>query len=320
MKYEPLDFSGITRQSVADRSHLVSTDVFARVAEPDAGAGADVLDTMPDVLGARNLRRLSLAIAEAHRAGRPVVLAFGGHVVKTGLSPLIIDLMERGIVTALATNGSGAIHDFEIAAVGHSSEDVGAGLEDGSWGMVAETAEALNGGAQRARDEGRGLGAALGRRLLEQAPPHVGLSLLATAARLDLPFTVHVGIGTDTVHMHGDADGAAIGAASMHDFRLLAAVIADLSGGVYLNVGSAVILPEVFVKALNVARNLGHEVQDFTTANLDMLRHYRPKVNVLDRPGGTAIEITGHHEINVPLLRWDVLRRLAGAAGQGGAA
>jgi len=195
--------------------------------------------------------------------------------------------------------------------VGHSSEDVGPGLERGEWGMVAETAAALNGAALRAAKSGGGLGAELGRWIVEQDLPGAQASLLAQAHRLGIPVTVHVALGTDTVHMHADADGAAIGAASMADFRTLAAVVARLSGGVYLNLGSAVILPEVFVKALNVARNLGHEVEGFTTANLDMLRHYRPPVNVLQRPGGEAIELTGHHEINLPLLRWAVLRKLA---------
>ena len=306
MDFPPLDFTRLKTSSVADRSHLVSTAVFARPVLP--AAGPDVLDSLPDVLGARVLARLTERIVAARRAGRVVVLGFGGHVVKTGLSPLLIDLMERGFISALATNGSGAIHDFEIAAVGESSEDVGPGLSDGSWGMVVETAAALNDGAARAAQQGIGLGAALGRAINERRLPNASQSLLAAAARLKLPATVHVALGTDTVHMHGNADGAAIGQASMTDFRLLCAVVARLSGGVYLNVGSSVVLPEVFVKALNVARNLGHRVEDFATANLDMLRHYRPRVNVLDRPGGEALELTGHHEINVPLLRWSILR------------
>jgi len=307
MEFPPLDFSRLKTSSVADRSHLVSTASFARAAAPAAGA-PDVLDTLPDVLGARVLARLTERIVAARREQRVVVLGFGGHLVKTGLAPLVIDLMERGFVSAIATNGSGAIHDFEIAAVGHSSEDVGPGLSDGSWGMVSETARALNEGAARAVRDGTGLGAALGRAINERKLPNAALSLLAAADRLKLPATVHVALGTDTVHMHGNADGAAIGQASMADFRLLCAVVARLSGGVYLNVGSAVVLPEVFVKALNVARNLGHRVEGFATANLDMLRHYRPRVNVLERPGGEALELTGHHEINVPLLRWSILR------------
>jgi len=313
MEFPPLDFSRLVTTSVARRAHLVDTKAFAVPREP-APNGPDLLDTLPDVLAARTLRRLAQRIVEARRDGRVVLLGFGGHVVKTGLSPLLIDLMERGYVTALCTNGSGALHDFEIAAVGHSSEDVGPGLEDGSWGMAAETAAALNGAAARAARAGTGLGRELGRSALEARLPCVQHGLLAAAARLDLPATVHVALGTDTVHMHANADGAAIGAASLADFRLLAAVVAKLSGGVYLNVGSAVVLPEVFVKALNVARNLGHTVEGFATANLDMLRHYRPRVNVLDRPGGEALELTGHHELNVPLLRWTILRAAAGAA------
>lgn len=315
MEFPPLDFSRLVTTSVARRPHLVSTEAFASRREPAPGA-PDVLDTLPDVLAARTLRRLAQRIVEARRGGRVVLFGFGGHVVKTGLSPLVIDLMERGYVTALATNGSGALHDYEIAAVGHSSEDVGPGLEDGSWGMAAETAAALNGAASRAARSGTGLGRELGRSALEAQLPCVQHGLLAAAARLELPATVHVTLGTDTVHMHANADGAAIGAASLADFRLLAAVVSKLSGGVYLNVGSAVVLPEVFVKALNVARNLGHEVEGFATANLDMLRHYRPRVNVLERPGGEALELTGHHELNLPLLRWAILRAEAAGAGR----
>ncbi len=312
--FPPLDFSKITTTSVGKREHKVHTGLFGRALDPSEGG--DVLDTMPDLLGAATLRRLAARIAQAVRDGAPVVVGFGGHVIKTGLAPLLIDLMERGVVHALATNGSGAIHDYEIAAVGHSSEDVGPGLEQGRWGMVHETADALNESARRARDEGRGLGETLGGWMNERELPNRQLSLLATAARLDIPVTVHVALGTDTVHMHDNASGAAIGEASMNDFRRLASIVATLSGGVYLNIGSAVVLPEVFVKALNVARNLGADVSNFCTANLDMLRHYRPRVNVLERPGGEAFELTGHHEINVPLLRWAVLRELAAEEGR----
>jgi hypothetical protein len=310
MEFQPLDLSQVRTTSVSAREHKVDTAMFAKVVDP-AEPGADVLDSLPDILGARSLRLLAAAIVAAHRRGAPVVVGFGGHVIKTGLAPLLIDLMERGLVNALATNGSGAIHDFEIAAVGHSSEDVGPGLEDGSWGMVHETAKALNDAAREAAGKGIGLGAALGRSILERDLPNAGLSLAASACRLGVPFTVHVAIGTDTVHMHADADGAAIGKASLTDFHTLAAVVARLSGGVYVNLGSAVILPEVFVKALNLARNVGCNVSDFTTANLDMLRHYRPRVNVLERPGGQALEIIGHHELVLPLLRWAVLKELA---------
>ena len=311
MDFPPLDFSRLRVSPVEAREHRVHARMFAHAEVAPAPGAPDVLDSMPDVLGVQVLRRLAQRIVQARRRGAPVVLGFGGHVVKTGLAPLVIDLLERGFVSALATNGSGAIHDFEIAAVGHSSEDVGAGLDDGSWGMVGETAEALNLGAVAAARAGEGLGARIGRSIEERRLPNARLSLLAAAHRLGRPATVHVAIGTDTVHMHANADGAAIGAASLADFRTLCAVVAKLSGGVYLNVGSAVVLPEVFVKALNVARNLGHEVEGFCTANLDMLRHYRPRVNVLERPGGEALELTGHHEINVPLLRWEVLRQAA---------
>lgn len=310
MEFPPLDLSRVHTTPVGERAHKVDTGLFARPVDP-AADGADVLDSLPDVLGARSLKALARAMADAHRQGAPVLVGFGGHVIKTGLAPLLIDLMERGLVNALATNGSGAIHDFELAAVGHSSEDVGPGLEQGTWGMVHETAAALNGAASRAAAAGEGLGATLGREIVEGGLPHAQVSLAAAAHRLGLPYTVHVALGTDTVHMHPNADGAAIGAASLTDFQRLGAVVGRLSGGVYLNLGSAVIMPEVFVKALNLARNVGRTVEGFTTANMDMLRHYRPRVNVLQRPGGQALEITGHHEINLPLLRWALLKELA---------
>jgi hypothetical protein len=306
---KPLDLARVKTLPLDARASLVEVGAFAAARDPGP-AFEDLLAGIPRIHAGLQFRQLADAIADARLAGRPVVVGLGAHVIKVGLSPLLVDLLERGVVTALALNGAGAIHDFEIATVGRSSEDVGKGLEDGTFGMARETAVALNGAVQDAQARGIGFGQALGEAMLASNVPYARLSLLATCAKLGVPATVHVAIGSDIVHMHADADGAAIGAATMNDFRLLAAVVATLSGGVYVNLGSAVVLPEVFVKALNLARNVGHVVKDFTTANLDQIRHYRPRVNVLQRPGGRSIELIGHHELTFPLLRLAVLARL----------
>jgi hypothetical protein len=257
------------------------------------------------------------AVVAARRAGRPVVFGFGGHVIKTGCSPLVIDLIERGVITALATNGSGAIHDLELAETGATSEEVADTIRDGTFGMVAETCERMN--AAAAAGQARGLGRALGELLDEPNVSHRDLSLFVAAARHDIPATVHVAIGTDTVHMHPAADGAAIGAASLLDFRTICAVVADMTaatpgsaGGVWLNFGSAVILPEVFLKAVSIARNLGHSLAGMHTANFDMLRHYRPTQNIVQRPveHGCGHTVIGHHELLLPLLRQAVVEQL----------
>lgn len=319
---EALPFERLRLISRSERDHKV--DVEALGGCPEAGCRFDVwLASLPDFLGARQLRAVVDAIVAARVAGKPVIFAFGGHVVKTGCSPLVIDLMERGIITALATNGSGAIHDLELAETGATSEEVGDTLRDGSFGMVRETCERMN-AAAREGQHGTGIGRALGLLLDTSDVPHRTLSLLASAARLDLPATVHVALGTDTVHMHPEADGAAIGAATLHDFRLFCAVVAQLGGdtpkdapdgapgGVYLNVGSAVIMPEVFLKAVSVARNLGHPLHGMHTANFDMLRHYRPTQNVITRPveRGFGHALVGHHELILPMLRQALIERL----------
>jgi len=246
----------------------------------------------------------------------------GAHVVKCGLSPVIIDLMERGIVTALALNGAGAIHDVELALAGATSEDVAAGLRDGSFGMVRETADFLNAAASRVFEaKDAGFGALLGRAVVDNRLPNRQWSLLATGWRLSIPVTVHVAIGADIVHMHPSADGAAIGRASHNDFRLLAAVLSGLSGGVYMNVGSAVLLPEVFLKAFTVAQNLGANVHDFMTVNLDMNVHYRATENVVRRPplvGGRGITLVGRHEVLIPLIAQAVVEMLAQPVGDSG--
>ncbi len=310
----PLDWRRLRLKSRTSRAHKVSVAALARPTEPGC-TFAEWLAALPEFLGANELRRTVEAIVAARRAGRPVVLAFGGHVIKTGCSRLVIDLMSRGVITALATNGSGAIHDLELAETGATSEEVAETIRDGSFGMVEETCARMTEAARRGA-AGAGLGRALGELLTESAAPYKQLSLFAAAARLGLPATVHVAVGTDTVHVHPALDGAALGAATLADFRTLCSVVAELgnagprqAGGVWLNVGSAVVMPEVFLKAVAVARNLGHALEGLHTANLDMLRHYRPTQNVLTRPvaAGCGHSLVGQHEILLPLLRQAVL-------------
>jgi deoxyhypusine synthase len=261
------------------------------------------MDGLPDVLAGRDLRAAVDAIARAVRRGRPVVLGMGAHPIKVGLGPLIVDLVARGRLSAVAMNGACLVHDFELASVGRTSEDVGPGLDRGLFGMARETGEFLNRAALDGARAGLGLGRAVGEAIERARLPFRRTSILAAAAKHGVPATVHVAIGTDIVHMHPSADGAAIGETSLRDFRLLAGVVAGLAGGVYVNLGSAVVLPEVFVKALNLARNTGHRVRSLTTVDMDFHRHYRPTVNVVERPtaaGGRGIHLTGHHEISVP--------------------
>ena len=263
------------------------------------------LDGLPDILAARHFRAAVERIAGAIRRGRNVVLGMGAHPLKVGLGPLIVDLMKRERLAAIALNGACLVHDFELAYCGRTSEDVGPGLDKGLFGMARETGEFLNGATRAGVAAGHGLGRSIGLAMLRARLPHRATSVLASAARLDVPATVHVAIGTDIIHMHPQADGAAIGEGSLRDFRQLAAVVARLGGGVYVNLGSAVILPETFVKALNLARNVGHPVRDLTTVDMDFLRQYRPGMNVVRRPtaaGGLGLQLTGHHEIMFPLL------------------
>ena len=270
---------------------------------------------LPDILAVKTLRAVTQAIVKAHRRHRPVIVGIGAHVIKVGLSPIITDLMERGIVTTVAMNGAGIIHDFELALMGHTSEEVDAEIDDGRFGMAEETGRILNDAIARGAKDGHGLGEAIGRYINQTADqfPNRAVSILSTGARLGIPVTVHVAVGTDIIHMHPSADGAAIGATSLLDFRRLTAVVAGMEGGVYLNVGSAVILPEVFLKTLSLGRNLGHPIADITTVNMDFLFHYRPQTNVVRRPtqkGGQGYSLTGHHEIMLPLLAAALLEEL----------
>jgi len=300
----PADLSRVTTYPLASRSNKVRVDEFARPVAASSSL-ADFLDGLPDVLAVKVLRELAAAIVQARAEDRPVALAAGAHVVKVGLAPVLIGMMEEGTITALALTGAGAIHDWEIAAIGATAEDVGRGLHEGRYGMAEETGRALNEAAQDAARGGAGLGETLGKHIAGSSLPHRAMSLLGRAFELKIPVTVHVAIGGDTVHQHPSADGAAIGAATFIDFRKLVTVVSGLSGGVWINAGSAVQLPEVFLKALSIAVNLGHDVSGLATANLDMARHYRTDENVLRRPTfgrGLSFSLTGHHEINVPLL------------------
>ncbi|MGH7856184.1 MAG: hypothetical protein ACREQY_02565 [Candidatus Binatia bacterium] len=304
MKRKEIDLSRVRTYPLASRKSKVGLQALGRPLRPGATV-SDLIEGLPDVLAARDLRGAAAELARRHRDGRPIVLGMGAHPIKVGLSPLLVDLLERRLLAAIAMNGAGIIHDYELALAGHTSEEVAEQLADGSFGMSEDTGRFLNEAAREGAAAGIGLGEAVGRKLLGAKPPHVSLSILAAAVRLDVPVTVHVAIGTDIVHMHPAADGAAIGATSLRDFRILSELVAGLDGGAFLNLGSAVIVPEVFLKALNLARNTGHTVKDLLTIDMDFNRHYRPLVNVVTRPtleGGRGIHLTGHHEIMFPLL------------------
>ena len=302
------------------RSNKVSLDWFARPPQPGQSVAA-FLRGLPAILAGNDFRQVVEAMIAARRNGRPVILGMGAHVIKCGLNPVLIELMRRRIITAIALNGAGAIHDFELALIGETSEDVAAGLQHGTFGMVRETGELMNGAVNRVlEDPERGMGELLGDFLIRSQAPHCAYSLLATAYQLDIPLTVHVAIGTDIIHMHPSANGAAIGLATFNDFRRLAGVVTQLSGGVYVNVGSAVLLPEVFLKAFTVAQNLGADLHDFVTVNLDMIAHYRPGENVVRRPpmvGGKGYNLVGRHEILIPLLAQAVVDGLEDDSARG---
>lgn len=286
----------------------MSADQLARPVSPDASL-AEFLDSLSPILAVDRLRNLAEAMAQARHAKRRVLVGIGGHVIKVGLGPLLADMIQQGLVSDLCLNGSAAIHDFELAFLGKTSERVSETLADGRFGMVSETAAFFERAFRRGAEGECGLGRALAQEL--DVLPGRERSLIWQAVQAGAQVTVHVAIGTDTVHAVPGACGASIGQATHIDFRRLAAVVSELGGGVYVNVGSAVVLPEVFLKAVAVARNLGHPVADLTTGNLDMIQHYRPLQNVLTRPAAKGYALTGHHELLVPLLRVEGLRRLA---------
>ncbi len=313
-RWEPLSFEGLQTTSLMDRPSKVTVDDFCRPWQ----AGGDLsqfMDRLPDILAASLLKQAVAALVGAVRGGRTLLLGMGAHPIKVGLNPVLVDAFRRRIFTGLALNGACIIHDVEVALAGKTSEDVAAHLGHGEFGTARETAELIHGAAAKAHARGTiGLGQAVGEELLECGAPFSHLSLLATAAQIEMPVTVHVALGTDIIHMHPAMDGAAMGALSYRDFRLFTRLVSTLELGVYLNLGSAVILPEVFLKAVSVARNLGYSMERLTTINMDFQRQYRSQVNVVERPTagtGRGITLIGHHEIMFPLLMAAVIEQLA---------
>jgi hypothetical protein len=311
-KYRPVSLKSVKTYSLCDRHSKVSLKTFAGI--PARGDSLSAfLDKLPEAFAVNDFRAVVSAVVRARKQDRPVVLGMGAHPVKLGLSPLIIELIRRKIVTAIATNGACAIHDFEMALAGHTSEDVGPELCSGTFGMSKDTGKGVNLAINRGVKKGLGIGRAIGECISKGKFRYKDNSIFAGAYNMAVPLTVHVAIGTDIVHMHPEADGAAIGKGSMTDFRLFASVVADLEEGVYINLGSAVILPEVFLKALNVARNLGNKVNNITTVNMDFIQQYRPGENVLKRPtlkAGRNYALTGHHEIMFPLLAAAIIEEM----------
>ncbi|MCZ6652844.1 MAG: hypothetical protein O7D91_07440 [Planctomycetota bacterium] len=317
-RYEPIDPGSFTTPPTPRRRHTGGLVALAGRPRP-AATVADLLDSMPDFLAVKNLRSAVEAIVSARRAQRPVVWAMGAHVVKVGCSPIVIDLIKRGVITAVAFNGSTAIHDVEVATQGATSEEVAETILDGTFGMVEETPAIFAEACKLATAERTGLGQALGKLVSGLSANYVEHSILAAAYQADIPLTVHVAIGTDTIHMHAGANGAQIGQASLIDFRLICSVVKDMApggsepaAGVWCNIGSSVLLPEVFLKAVSVARNLGANLDEMHTLNMDMIRHYRPAQNVTGRPvqAGHGLEIIGHHEIMLPILRQAILEKM----------
>lgn len=306
-----IDRSRIRTQPARRRASKVKTPDEARPLGPGASV-SELLESLPGLLGAADLNDAIDAWVRAWQRDRLVLFGFGAHLIKVGLAPIVVDLMERGAIGGLMMNGAGTVHDLEMAMMGRTSEDVAEALDKGQFGMARETAERLNGAIAKGCADGLGMGAAIGRDIFESADRHAGRSVLASAWRLGIPVTVHAAIGTDIHHMHPSADGAAIGETSYRDFEQLASLVAGLDEGVVLNVGSAVILPEVFLKALALARNLGYSVKRLTTVNCDFIRQYRPQMNIVERPtrlGGRGISLIGQHEVLIPLMAAGVIER-----------
>ncbi len=301
--FKPVDLHGVRTRSLKGRKSLMARDKMGTVC--NTLSVKDFVQSLPDILAARDFKEVVQRLSVARKNNKVILWGIGAHVIKVGLSLILIDLMDRGFVTALALNGAGVIHDVEMAMLGQTSEDVATELDSGDFGMAAEPAIFINSSVAHGVACGKGLGESVGGALLESGFPHIQESLLAAATARGIPVTVHVAIGTDIIHMHPSCNGAAHGEASHRDFRLLTAIVGQLEGGVYLNIGSAVVLPEAFLKAVNLARNLGNSITHFTTVTLDFLRHYRPLTNVVSRPvakGGKGFFLTGHHEIMIPLL------------------
>lgn len=307
----PIDLSRIKTYDLASRPSKVTVAGFARPLA-ESGSVRDLLDSLPNILAVRSIREIAAAVRSARDDAKPVIWGMGGHVVKTGLAPVIIDLMDRGFVTALASNGSVLVHDAEIAIAGFTSEDVDSSLGSGDFGAARETGELLNNAAVRAGIDNIGLGESIGRELTTLSPHFAASSLLCAAYKRKIPFTAHLTIGADIGHFHPSVDGAALGTATHTDFRLFCSMVREMNGGgVYINFGSAVTMPEIFLKAVTVVRNLGDELSDITTADFDFVQHYRPLTNVVRRPvangAGRGYSVTGHHELMLPLLAAQII-------------
>ena len=311
-RFIPIDLSGVKTYNLSDRQSKVSNDEFAKIWHK--GSSFQVfLDSLPEILAGGQLKSVISAIVKAHKQKHTVIFGMGAHVIKVGLNPIVIDLMERGVISGVAMNGAGIIHDVELAMIGQTSEDVATALEDGSFGMAREPNRLITEAISSTKENTTGLGEAVGRIILEKKLPHRSRSILAAGAHLGIPVTVHVAFGTDIIHMHPGFDPRKTGTATHRDFRLFASMVASLDQGVYLNVGSAVILPEVFLKATALVRNLGSTLENFTTVNLDFNKHYRPLTNVVTRPtakGGQGINLVGHHEILLPLIAAGIIEQL----------
>ncbi len=311
-EFKPICLQGVKTYPLKERDSKVKLEDFGRAWRPGGNLGL-WLQSLPRILAADTLLRVADDIVRATRSGKMVILAMGAHVIKVGLNPVILDLMDRGVLKGVAMNGACIVHDTELAIAGQTSEDVPAQLDEGKFGMAEETGRLINEAICEGADRGEGLGRAVGGMISKGGFPYSRFSLLARAHDLNIPVTVHVAVGTDIIHCHPAADGAAIGKTSHLDFRILAGLVSRLEGGVFINLGSAVILPEVFLKALSLVRNLGNNVRSFTTVNMDFIRHYRPMTNVVERPtreGGSGYSLIGHHEIMFPLLAAAVLERL----------
>lgn len=308
-----ISFKKVKTYSLLKRNSKVMVNSFAKVYKK-GDSFKDFLNKLPDELAVKDLRNITDSIVKARKNGRHVILGMGAHPIKVGLSPIIIDLINRNIITAIATNGAGIIHDFEIAFAGHTSEDVEKELSKGMFGMAKETGKYLNNAIKKGARKNIGIGRAVGEMIYNGKFKHKDLSIFATTYKNNIPATVHIAIGTDIIHIHPSADGSAIGKGSFIDFKIFTSLISELEGGVYINLGSAVIMPEVFLKALNISRNLGYKVQNFTTVNMDFIQHYRPVLNVLKRPvkhGGFSYALTGHHELMFPLLSASIIEALS---------
>jgi len=310
--FKPIDLDKIKTVSLSKRKSKVTADDFAKPLKKGSGI-KNFLDNLPDILAGKNIRSVISAIANASLNNRVVLFGMGAHVIKVGLNPIVIDLMERGIISAVAMNGAGIIHDLEVALDGNTSEDVNESIDDGSFGMTHETCDFIGKAITAADQNSKGLGESVGQIILENDLKFKDKSILAAGNRLGIPITVHIAIGTDIIHMHPEFDPKSAGQASHRDFRTFAAIVSALEEGVYLNVGSAVLLPEVFLKAITLVRNLGHDLKRFTTVNMDFIQHYRPLTNVVNRPtqkGGQGFNLVGHHEIMLPLIAAGVIEEI----------